>query len=200
MESLEDDSALNIDSLMEYDDDLETDNEYNIEPIPLYFLSNTLIEFGFLEQSTNSFYSIEKIEKANFRIKQSSKIFEVSFRTNQILQRYFYHLTNNFPTLIRVNKFNNDVFLHFNKPPKFSQEKEFEEPSNFLMKYYNEENNLLCLDSPYRTILIPNCPKKVLDQIYGQIFFIERRELLIEKYIYLIYFLFDQKIINLKLK
>ena len=118
MESLEDDSALNIDSLMEYDDDLETDNEYNIEPIPLYFLSNTLIEFGFLEQSTNSFYSIEKIEKANFRIKQSSKIFEVSFRTNQILQRYFYHLTNNFPTLIRVNKFNNDVFLHFNKPPK----------------------------------------------------------------------------------
>ena len=185
MESLEDDSALNIDSLMEYDDDLETDNEYNIEPIPLYFLSNTLIEFGFLEQSTNSFYSIEKIEKANFRIKQSSKIFEVSFRTNQILQRYFYHLTNNFPTLIRVNKFNNDVFLHFNKPPKFSQEKEFEEPSNFLMKYYNEENNLLCLDSPYRTILIPNCPKKVLDQIYGQIFFIERRELLIEKYIYL---------------
>ena len=128
MESLEDDSALNIDSLMEYDDDIETDNEYNIEPIPLYFLSNTLIEFGFFEQSTNSFYSIEQIPKANFRIKQSSKIFEVSFRKEIILQRYFYHLTNNFPTLIRLNRNNNDIFLHFNNPPKFAQDKEFEEP------------------------------------------------------------------------
>ena len=77
MESLEDDSALNIDSLMEYEEEVVSDNEYNIEPIPLYFLSNTLIEFGFLEQSKKSFYSIEKIEKANFRIKQSTKIFEV---------------------------------------------------------------------------------------------------------------------------
>ena len=47
METLEDDSALNIDSLMEYDDDIDSDNEYNIEPIPLYFLANTLIKFGF---------------------------------------------------------------------------------------------------------------------------------------------------------
>ena len=183
MESLEDDSALNIDSLMEYDEDLETDNEYHIEPIPLYFLANTLIELGFYEQSTNSFYSITQIPKANFRIKQASKIFEVSFRTNQVLQRYFYHLTNNFPTLIRVDK-NSDVFLHFNKPPKFAQEKEFEEPSNFLMDNFNKENNLLCLDCPYRTILIPNCPKKVLNQIYGQIFFIERREIIIKNYNY----------------
>ena len=184
MESLEDDSALNIESLMEYDDDIDTDNEYNIEPIPLYFLSNALIEFGFFEQSTNSFYCIEKIPKANFRIKQSSKIFEVSFREDQILQRYFYHLTNNFPTLIRVDKNNDDVFIHFNKPPKFAKEKEFEEPSNYLMKYFNKENNLLCLDCPYRTILIPNCPEKVLSQIYSQIFYIERREVLIEKYQY----------------
>ena len=183
MDPLEDDSALNIDSLMEYDEDMETDNEYHIEPIPLYFLSNTLIELGFLEQSTNSFYSIDQISRASFRIKQSSKIFEVSFRTDQVLQRYFYHLTNNFPTLIRVEK-NNDVFLHFNKPPKFAKEKEFEEPSNFLMENFNKENNLLCLDCPYRTILIPNCPKKVLNQIYSQIFFIERRELVIEKYNY----------------
>ena len=200
MESLEDDSALNIDSLMEYDEELDSDNEYNIEPIPLYFLSNTLIEFGFLEQSTGFFYSIEKVPKANFRIKQSSKIFEVSNRDNQVLQRYFYHLTNNFPTLIRLNQNNNDVFLHFNKPPKFAQDKEFEEPSNFLMKYYNQENNLLCLDSPYRTILIPNCPKKVLDQIYSQIFFIERREILIEKYNYLNLENYLENVKNLKNK
>ncbi len=185
MESLEDDSALNIDSLMECDDDIDSDNEYNIEPIPLYFLSNTLIEFGFFEQSKDTFYSIEKISKANFRIKQSSKILEVSFRTNQILERYFYHLTNNFPTLIRVDKNNDDVFLHFNKPPNYAREKEFEEPSNYLMKYFNKENNLLCLDCPYRTILIPNCPKKVLSQIYSQIFYIERRDLIIKKYKYL---------------
>ena len=177
MESQEDDMALNIDSLMEDDDILDSDNEYNIEPIPLYFLSNTPIEFGFFEQSSNSFYSIEKIEKAFFRIKQASKMLEVSFRIDKILQRYFYHLTNNFPTLIKVEN-NNDIFLHFKKPPKFSQEKEFEEPSTFLMKYLNEENNLICLDSPYRAILVPNCPKKILDQIYSQIFFIEKREML----------------------
>ena len=200
MESLEDDSALNIDSLMEYDDDIETDNEYNIEPIPLYFLSNTLIEFGFFEQSTNSFYSIEKIPKANFRIKQSSKIFEVSCRTEVVLQRYFYHLTNNFPTLIRLNRNNNDIFLHFNKPPKFAQDKEFEEPSKYLMDYYNQEDNLLCLDSPYRTILIPNCPKKVLDQIYSQIFFIERREILMENYKYLNLQNYIENVKNLKNK
>ena len=198
MESLEDDSALNIDSLMEYDDDIETDNEYNIEPIPLYFLSNTLIEFGFFEQSTNSFYSIEKIPKANFRIKQSSKIFEVSYKTEIVLQRFFYHLTNNFPTLIRLNKNNNDIFLHFNKPPKFAQEKEYEEPSKYLMDYYNQVDNLLCLDSPYRTILIPNCPKKVLNQIYSQIFFIERREILIENYKYLNLQNYIENVKNLK--
>ena len=164
MESQEDDLALNIDSLMEEYDFTESDNEYNIEPIPLYFLSNTPIEFGFFEQSSNSFYSIEKIEKAFFRIKQCSKILEVSFRIDKILQRYFYHLTNNFPTLIKIEN-SDDIFLHFKKPPKFSQEKEYEEPSNFIMKYLNEENNLICLDSPYRTILIPNCPKKVLNQI-----------------------------------
>ena len=184
MDSNEDDSALNIDSLMEYDD-LDIDNEYHIEPIPYYFLSNTLIEFGFFEKSSNSFYCIEKIQNANFRIKVSSKIFEVSFRIDQILHRYFYHLANNFPTLIRVDEYNNDVFLHFNKPPNYAREKDYEEPSNFLMKYFNQENNLLCLDCPYRTILIPNCQNKVLTQIYSQIFFIERREILIKKYNYL---------------
>ena len=185
MESLEDDSALNIDSLMEYEEEVDSDNEYNIEPIPLYFLSNTLIEFGFLEQSKKSFYSIEKIERANFRIKQSTKIFEVSYKENNILKRYFYRLTNNFPTLIKVDGNNNDIFLHFNRPPNFAQEKEYEEPSSFLMEYYNKENNLLCLDCPYRTIFIPNCQKKVLNQIYSQIFFIERREIIFDKYNYL---------------
>ena len=184
MESQEDDLALNIDSLMEDDDFIDSDNEYNIESIPLYFLSNMPIEFGFFEQSSNSFYSIEKVDKAFFRIKQFSKILEVSFRIDKILQRYFYHLTNNFPTLIKIEN-SDDVFLHFKKPPKFSQEKEFEEPSNFIMKYLNEENNLLCLDSPYRTILIPNCPKKILNQIYSQIFFIEKREILIKNYEYM---------------
>ena len=180
MESQEDDLALNIDSLMEDDDLLDSDNEYNIEPIPLYFLSNSPIEFGFFEQSSNSFYSIEKVEKAFFRIKQASKILEVSFRVDKILQRYFYHLTNNFPTLIKVEN-NSDIFLHFKKPPKFSQEKELEEPSNFIMKYLNKDNNLICLDSPYRTIMVPNCPKKILDQIYSQIFFIEKREIIVKK-------------------
>ena len=180
MESQEDDLALNIDSLMENDYSIDSDNEYNIEPIPLYFLANEPIEFGFFEQSLNSFYSIEKIEKAFFRIKQGSKILEVSFRINKILQRYFYHLTNNFPTLIKIENSSN-IFLSFKKPPKFSQEKEFEEPSNFIMKYLNEENNLNCLDSPYKTILIPDCSKKILEQIYSQIFFIEKREILIKK-------------------
>ena len=77
MESLEDDSALNIDSLMEYDDDIETDNEYNIEPIPLYFLSNTLIEFGFFEQSTNSFKTLKSKKETsnpNLSLKNGSGI------------------------------------------------------------------------------------------------------------------------------
>ena len=58
MESQEDDLALNIDSLMEDDYLSESENEYNIEPIPLYFLSNFPIEFGFLEKSSKNFYSI----------------------------------------------------------------------------------------------------------------------------------------------
>jgi len=197
MESQEEDLALNIDSLMEDDDFIDSDNEYNIESIPLYFLSNMPIEFGFFEQSSNSFYSIEKVDKAFFRIKQFSKILEVSFRIDKILQRYFYHLTNNFPTLIKIEN-SDDVFLHFKKPPKFSQEKEFEEPSNFIMKYLNEENNLLCLDSPYRTILIPNCPKKILNQIYSQIFFIEKREILIKNYEYMLSDTYFKKVKNLK--
>ena len=73
-------------------------------------------------------------------IVKESKMLEVSFRINNSLQRYFYHLTNNFPTLIKIEK-NNDVFLHFKNPPKFSKEKENEEPSNFLINYINKENN-----------------------------------------------------------
>ena len=128
MELQEEDLALNIDSLMGDDYSIDSDNEYNIEPIPLYFLANAPIEFGFFEKSSNSFYSIEKIEKAFFRIKQGSKILEVSFRIDKILQRYFYHFTNNFPTLIKIEN-NSNIFLYFKKPPKFSQEKEFEELS-----------------------------------------------------------------------
>ena len=199
MESQEDDLALNIDSLMEDDDFIDSENEYNLEPIPLYFVSNTPIEFGFFEQSSNSFYSIEKVEKAFFRIKQCSKILEISFRIDKILQRYFYHLTNNFPTLIKVEKCD-DIFLHFKNPPKFSQEKEYEEPSNFIMKYLNQEDNLLSLDSPYRTIFIPNCPKKILNQIYFQIFFIEKREILIQKYDYLGTEIYLKKVKELKNK
>ena len=78
---------------------------------------------GYRGRSKNVFrVAIEKVEKAFFRIKQASKILEVSFRIDKILQRYFYHLTNNFPTLIKVEN-NSDIFLHFKKPPKFSQEK-----------------------------------------------------------------------------
>ena len=200
MESLEDDSALNIDSLMEFEEEIDSDNEFNIEPIPLYFLSDTLIEFGFLEESTKSFYCIEKITKAKFRIKQSSRIFEVSYKTNENFQRYFYHLTNNFPTLIKVEHKSHDVFLHFNRPPSYAEDKEYEEPSSFLMNYYNQENNLLCLDCPYRTILIPNCSEKTLNQIYMQIFFIERREIIFEKYNYLNLENYLQKVNNLKNK
>ena len=200
MDSLEDDSALNLDSFMECEEDINSDNEFNIEPIPLYFLSDTLIEFGYLEESTHSFYCIEKIPKAKFRIKQSSRIFEVSYRTNEKFQRFFYHLINNFPTLIRVDQKSNDVFLHFNKPPSYAEDKEFEEPSRYLMKYYNQENNLLCLDCPYRTILIPNCSEKTLNQIYMQIFFIERREIIFEKYNYLNLENYLENVKNLKNK
>ena len=80
-------------------------------------------------------------------------------------------------------KDNNDIFLHFNKPPTFSKEREFEEPSDYLMTNYNKLNNLLCLDSPYRCIYIQDCPKKVIEQIYYQIFFIEKRETIFDKFI-----------------
>ena len=106
-------------------------------------------------------------------------------------------MTNNFPSLIKIEN-SDDIFLHFKKPPKFSQEKEYEEPSNFIMKYLNEENNLICLDSPYRTILIPNCPKKILNQIYSQIFFIEKRDILIKKYQYMTNDIYLNKVKKLK--
>ena len=174
METQEEDSALNIDSLMEYID-IESENEYSIERIPLYFLKNNTIEFGFFEQSTNTFYSIEIIKNANFRIKHATKILEVSTEIDNNTKRYFYKLTNNFPTMIKTNDEKN-IFLQFSKPPNFAKNKEYEEPSDFLMSNYNKLNNLLCLDSPYRCIYIPDCPKKVLGQIYYQIFFIEKRE------------------------
>ena len=50
MELQEEDLALNIDSLMGDDYSIDSDNEYNIEPIPLYFLANAPIEFGFFEK------------------------------------------------------------------------------------------------------------------------------------------------------
>ena len=174
METQEEDNALNIDSLMEHSD-IESENEYCIENIPLYFLKDNTIEFGFFEQSTNTFYSIEIIKNANFRIKHATKILEVSTEIDNNTKRYFYKLTNNFPTMIKTNDEKN-IFLQFSKPPNFAKNKEYEEPSDFLMSNYNKLNNLLCLDSPYRCIYIPDCPKKVLEQIYYQIFFIEKKE------------------------
>ena len=199
MDSIEDDNALNIDSLMQYEDDNYSDYESEVCLSLVYFYKDSPIEFGFFEQSTNSFYSIEKIEKATFRVRKTPRTLEVTYKINQTFHGYFYRLINNFPTLIKIGN-NNDVFLHFNKPPKYSQENYVEEPSNFLMNYYNQENNLLCLDCPYRTIMIPNCSENILNELYEQIFFIDRKEIQLKKYNYLNLENYIDNIKNLKKK
>ena len=73
MDNQEEDNALNIDYLMEYID-IDSENEFSLEPIPLYFIRDSTIQFGFFEQSTKSFYSIEKISNVNFRIKQATQV------------------------------------------------------------------------------------------------------------------------------
>ena len=199
MDSIEDDNALNIDSLMQYEDDNYSDYESEVCLSLVYFYKDSPIEFGFFEQSTNSFYSIEKIEKATFRVRKTPRTLEVTYKINQTFHGYFYRLINNFPTLIKIGN-NNDVFLHFNKPPKYSQENYVEEPSNFLMNYYNQENNLLCLDCPYRTIMIPNCSENILNELYEQIFFIDRKEIQLKEYNYMHLENYIDNIKNLKKK
>ena len=182
-----------------FDDEIFMEIEENEEqfeqiPEPLYFMNNNnIIYFGFYEKTSNIFYKIEESITKRFTINSNSKKLEIKYKSkyhshSRIL---VYNLPENIPYLIKSqtnrfnfnnNNFTEDIILHFSYSPVHKKKRKncYGEPSDFLLENYNKENNLLCFDCPYKTIYIPNCPKKDLDQIYNQIFNYERNELLVD--------------------
>ena len=182
-----------------FDDEIFMEIEENEEqfeqiPEPLYFMNNNnIIYFGFYEKTSNIFYKIEESITKRFTINSNSKKLEIKYKSkyhshSRIL---VYNLPENIPYLIKSqtnrfnfnnNNFTEDIILHFSYSPVHKKKRKncYCEPSDYLLENYNKENNLLCFDCPYKTIYIPNCPKKDLDQIYNQIFNYERNELLVD--------------------
>ena len=98
----------------------------------------------------------------------------------------FYNLNENVPYLIKHAKFdkksNNDIIIHFPYAPTHKKKRDnYNEVSDYFLENYNSENNLLCFDCPYKSIYIPNCSKDDLDQIYNQIFRLEKNEILVNE-------------------
>ena len=187
----EENSFFDIEEAMDIEDYNSTND---IIGEPLHFINNNnIIIFGFYEKSTNSFYKIEEFKSKKFKIKRKSKELEIKYISNKNSHSriLLYNLLDNTPTIIKVNNknYNNinfdneyeDIIIHFTYSPIHRKKYEYyNDPSSYLMENYNLENNLLCFNCPYKNIYIPKCSKYDLEQIYNQLFFHEKREIIMD--------------------
>ena len=156
---------------------------------PLYFMNNNnIIYFGFYEKSSKIFYKIEESKTKRFMINRKAKKLEIKYisKYHTHSRILFYNLNENVPYLIKHAKFdkksNNDIIIHFPYAPTHKKKRDnYNEVSDYFLENYNSENNLLCFDCPYKSIYIPNCSKDDLDQIYNQIFRLEKNEILVNE-------------------
>ena len=187
MRKFEENSNLEVEEVMEID---ELNNTTEIIGEPLNFLNNrNIIIFGFYDKTSNSFYKFKEFQSKKFKIRRKSKELEIKYtsKENRHSRILLYNLLDNCPTLIRTNTKNNnfddseDIIIHFTYSP--TQRKKYDyynDTSSYLLANYNLDNNLLCFNCPFKTILIPKCSKDDLEQIYNQLFFHEKREIITE--------------------
>jgi hypothetical protein len=187
MNKFEENSNLEVEGVMEID---ELDNTNEIIGEPLNFINNSNIFFiGFYDKTSNSFYKMKEFKSKKFKIKRKTKELEIKYSSNENKHSriLLYNLLDNCPSLIRSSQKDNninvsqDIIIHFTYSP--TQRKKYEyynDTSSYLLDNYNLENNLLCLNCPYKTIFIPKCSKDDLEQIYNQLFFHEKREIVTE--------------------
>ena len=194
---LDENFIFDIEEQMEIED-INSKNEIIGEPLHFMNNNNTII-FGFYEQSTNSFYKIEEFKSKKFKINRKSTELEIKYLSNKNSHSriLIYNLLDNIPILIKANKNKNngnniikdeniicddeyeDIIIHFTYSPIHRKKFEhYNNPSSYLLENFNLENNLLCFNCPYKTIFIPKCSKFDLDQIYNQLFFHEKREII----------------------
>ena len=193
LKSNEENNQYNIEEQIEINE-LNDSNEIIGEP--LNFLNkNNIIIFGFYEKSSNTFFKYKEYKSKKFKITGKVKELKIKCisREDRHSQILLYNLLDNSPTLIRVNKGNismrdtnsdydnnyKDIIIHFTYSPIHRKKFEhYNDASSFLLENYNLENNLLCFNCPYKTILIPNCSKDDLEQIHNQLFSHEKREII----------------------
>ena len=192
LKSHEEKDHFDIEEVMEIEE-LNDSNEIIGEPLNFLNKNNTII-FGFYDKSSNTFFKYKEYKLKKFKIKWKIKELKIKCMSNEHRhsQILLYNLLDNSPTLIRVNKANNnmndtntdygndskDIIIHFTYSPIHRKKFEhYNDPSPFLLENYNLENNLLCFNCPYKTIYIPNCSKDDLEQIQNQLFSNEKREI-----------------------
>ena len=193
MKNFERESNFDLEDLME-NESLDDQNE--IRSNPLYFINNNnIIYFGFYEKSSNIFYKVEESNSKRFTINKRTNNLEIKFfsKHHSHSRILFYNYEDNMPCIIRNKTFDNnlleDIIIQFPYSPIHRKKKDnYNEPSDYLLNNYNSENNLLCLNCPYKTIFIPNCSKMDLDQIYKQILKNEKNEILISEKINILEF------------
>ena len=190
MNNVEDDNALNIDLYMnrhnyslDYESDDYSEDETNFTLIPQTLVKNRKIAFGFFEKSNNSFYEIISCLEQLITIK-NGKYLVISFNDSGKKMKCIFNIIDNYPSLIIIHNSKNlnlneknckkDILISFTLPPKFIDEKD-NIPSYYLMENYNKDNNLRCLDCPFRNILIKDVNDLDIMFIKTQIFFLCRK-------------------------
>jgi hypothetical protein len=187
MSHFEDENNLNLEFFIQnpfsFDNDMDifSDDETNDSSIPIFFLQNKKISFGFFEKSNNNFYEIISPLSQLIKIKHE-KYLQISFDENEKNITYNYNIMNNYPNLIKIqnsnlkffeneniNNYTIDIIISFKFPPKILDENQ-EIISFYLLENYNIDNNLRCLDCPFRNILIKNINLEELNEIKNQIF------------------------------
>ena len=187
MSYFEDDNNLNLEFSLQspnsIDNYLDTysDDETNDSSIPIYFLKNKKISFGFFEKTNNIFYEIISPLNQLISIKHE-KYLNISFYDNDNYITCKYNIMNNYPNLIKIenvnldlyedsncNNHSTDIIISFKFSPHFFDENE-EIVSYYLLENYNIDNNLRCLDCPFRNLFIKNVNEEELYDIKNQIF------------------------------
>ena len=181
MSHFEDENNLNLVFFNQSPNSFDSDGETNDSSIPIFFLQDKKISFGFLEKSNNNFYEIISPLSQLITMKHE-KYLQISFLDSERYLTCNYNIMNNYPNLIEIQNFNLnffenkninnyiiDIIISFKFPPNFFVENE-EIISYYLLENYNIDNNLRCLDCPFRNILIKNISREELYEIKNQIF------------------------------
>ena len=178
--------------------------EYDEEPCEYLDITKNMenfpLHFGFYEHTNSNFYSIEYTNQTLLYFETKKNRLAIKYRFANHKMILYYDLFKNPPTTIKILNKKNMMILIFPNQPYYTKKKRYEEPGRYFLENYNEENNLLCFDCPYRTLLFSDLKSEDIERFQNNFYSINKKEILINDLYILSFDVFKKRVEEVKEK